>query len=224
MEHVQVKINYREDYNGRPTCFDCNDNIILRTHPFYCWSSNKYGRVYRYDIIDRKSKSLRNDFVMYCYDSASIIIDYFMEKFFDQILDFDNLENEIKFKFNDFNFQITKTSEFDVDTLVDKMENGDNLDENNENNNFINSNSYDRANRCLMFCVINCNKSTTSQPDNFYGFFVIPKGIYIITGLFDYIPDYIDEPNNHKNRTKPKVASYCKSKCSGLIDVYFSEN
>ncbi|AZL89774.1 hypothetical protein QKC54_gp0142 [Megavirus baoshan] len=221
MEHIQVKIDYREDYNGRPICIDCDNNVILRTHPFYCWSSNKYGRVYRYDIIDRKSKSLRDDFIMYCYDSASIIIDDHTENFFDQILDFDNLGNEKTFTYNGFSFQITKTSEFDVDTLIDKMENGYNLDENNEDNKIINSNSYDRANICLIFCILNCNKSTTTEPDNFYGFFEIPNGIYIITGSFDCTREYIYKSNNYKS-IKPKITSYCESEYSGLIDVYFS--
>lgn len=42
---------FNNDFNGRPQIF-VNNNLVLRTHPFYCFSGTHYGRVYRFETID----------------------------------------------------------------------------------------------------------------------------------------------------------------------------
>lgn len=68
----KTTINYRDDYNGRPAAYVYPQYILLRTHPFYCWKPNQYGRCYCYNIISRKNDHFV-DVDIYTYDSISIM-------------------------------------------------------------------------------------------------------------------------------------------------------
>ncbi|AGF85644.1 hypothetical protein QJ854_gp138 [Moumouvirus goulette] len=215
MEHIRVMIPFREDFNGRPICYSFENFVVLRTHPFYCWSSTKYGRVYRYNILDKATKVIRNDFEIYCYDLVSLLFDRILDNFIMDILTNEICDEKI-YKYDNFFFKLVKTNDYDSETLISKIENGDNLDNKKE---LIHYTDFERANRCLLSCVLQCG-NYEKEPDDFYGFVRTTNGIYLIVGDFENIFKCSDKNSGKQNTEKHQAT--CESSEQGIIDIYFT--
>lgn len=75
LKRITLNIDFREDYNARPKSYLCDEYMILKTHPFYCCESGKYGKCYRYDLININHNKQINNFNVYCYDNFDNVID-----------------------------------------------------------------------------------------------------------------------------------------------------
>ncbi|QGR53673.1 hypothetical protein [Moumouvirus maliensis] len=225
MEHVRITIPFREDYNGRPICYSFENFIVLRTHPFYCWSFSKYGRVFRYNILDKATKVLRNDFEIYCYAGVSSLFKWVLKNFIIDVLTNDIGDEKI-YKYKWFSFKLVKTNEYNSETLIDKLENGDNLDDDRQ---IIPTSDFQRANRCFLSCVLQCGNNET-EPDDFHGFIRTINGIYLIIGDFsnffgfddeDDVNDDDDDNNDYKNIISTDEV-ICESPEPDIIDIYYT--
>jgi len=63
LNSIFIPIKFRDDFNGRPRTFIVNKNIVLVTHPAYCWNDSHYGRVYRLTMLNDDF-----DCIVYGYD------------------------------------------------------------------------------------------------------------------------------------------------------------
>lgn len=69
---IDIRQNFSLDFNGRPQVFIHDYDTLLRTHPFYCFTGEHYGRVYRFEtlnetdidihIFDKHDKDVLADF------------------------------------------------------------------------------------------------------------------------------------------------------------------
>jgi hypothetical protein len=74
-KNLLVKIDLRDDYNGRPSLIETSEGkFLLRTHPDYCFSTENghYGRVYEYRIISTDTnQGFSPDFYACVYDTVT---------------------------------------------------------------------------------------------------------------------------------------------------------
>ncbi len=119
IKHISLYMPFRDDYNGRPIYHLFDNYGVLITHPFYCWYEPKYGRVYKYNIIDNNSFTINHKFNMYCYDSAALIIDTLLNQIISDVID-NNFDNK-KYNFNNFEFNIVKNNNYKLPTLIRKI-------------------------------------------------------------------------------------------------------
>jgi hypothetical protein len=70
MQKLIVDIPFRDDYNGRPHAYLTKQDIVIKTHPYYCWEKKNYGRMYRYDVFDKDTHQ-KKDILIYAYDVAA---------------------------------------------------------------------------------------------------------------------------------------------------------
>nr|AEX63187.1 hypothetical protein mv_R985 [Moumouvirus Monve] len=136
----------------------------------------------------------------------------------------DILTNEIGdeklYEYKGFDFKLVKTTEYNSETLVDKIENGDNLY--NENK-VISFTDFERSNRCLLSCILQCGNYET-EPDDFYGFIRTINGIYLIIGNFSNFCGFDDDDDNNENLGNINVIDQvkCNSPEPGIIDIYYT--
>lgn len=196
LERIILNIDYRDDYNGRP-CAEIKDNyLIVKTHPFYCWERNRYGRCYRYDLYDLKSNIHIQDFKVYVYDRFDSVIDKFV------INIYDNLNKHIFDEYNilSSDFEISKHSKNSLD---------------------IDAFNFSLVQTDIPKKVNMENFQLAKMNYNQYGFVVFRKNIYIITSNIN--DDY--SVYNKENYTSDyKNTTYCNLYVNNFDNILPNSN
>lgn len=108
---ILPKLTIRPDRNGQPQLYKTpKGRLFLRTHPYYCFEGNHYGRIYEYHLIE--NDQISSKFYMYIYDTIAIMIDEVNIDFiFDKLLMINNkqrilFEETTKIGYEDGRFEL----------------------------------------------------------------------------------------------------------------------
>lgn len=110
-------IDFRDDYNGRPTLRIMEDNTkLLIVHPFYSFDANNYGRYYIYYSLD-DNFDINGDIEIWVIDAGTFSINDHWVEFRSTLLG--SVGDEFHFKVDNTDYHVKRITmdEFKPETL-----------------------------------------------------------------------------------------------------------
>lgn len=74
LNRILLNIDFRSEPKAKPMGRIIDEYLVIKTHPFHCWESNRFGKCYRYNMYNLYENYFVNNYVVYCYENVNEII------------------------------------------------------------------------------------------------------------------------------------------------------